>query len=86
MTVYKDLFQCLVQKDSPYKLNLADDYQYPIKGMGESFYKLYLGNSMMMKEVLYVLGLKKNILSISRKVSELIFVDGEVLMRPKKKI
>ena len=40
MTVYKYYFQCLVQKDSPYKVNLGGDYQYPIKGMGESFYKL----------------------------------------------
>ena len=40
MTGYKYYFQCLVQKGSPYKVNLGGDYQYPIKGMGESFYKL----------------------------------------------
>ena len=44
---------------------LGDDYQCPIKGSGESSYKLYSGKSLTMKEVLFVLGLKKNLLSIS---------------------
>ena len=71
-------------QDSPYKLNLGDDYQYPIKGMGEAFYKLDSGKSMKMKDVFYVPGLKKNLLFLShlqiRKVFQSFFVDGEVLM------
>ena len=43
---------------------LGDDYQYPIKGMGESSYKLDFGKSMKMKDVMHVPGLKKNLLSI----------------------
>ena len=50
MTGYKYYFQSLVHKDSPYKEKLGDDYQYPIKGMGESFYKLDLGKSMKMRK------------------------------------
>ena len=65
MTSYKDFVQCLVQKEYPHKVKLGDDYQYSIKGMGESYYKLDSGNSMKMEEVLFVLGLKKNLLSIS---------------------
>ena len=64
-------------------MKLGDDYQYPIKRMGEAFYKLDLGKSMKMKEVLYVPGLKKNLLSISaldKKGFRVAFVDGEVLM------
>ena len=59
---------------------------YPIKGMGESSYKMESRNSMKMKEVLYVPSLKKNVLYISaldKKGFRVAFVDGEVLMCPK---
>ena len=62
---------------------LGDDYQYPIKGMGEAYYKVDLGKSIKMKDVLYVLGLNKNLLSISaldNKCFRVSFVYGEVLM------
>ena len=36
----------------------------PIKGSGESSYKLDSGKSIKMKDVLFVPGLKKNLLSI----------------------
>jgi transposase InsO family protein len=64
-------------------VTLGDDYQYPIKGVGESNYKLNSGNSMKMKDVLYVPGLTKNLLSISaleKKGFRVDFIDGEVLM------
>ena len=67
---------------------LKDDYQYPIKGMGEYSYKLNYGKSMKMKAVLYVPGLKKNLISISNldnKGSIVDFVDGEFLMWTKGK-
>jgi transposase InsO family protein len=54
--------------------------------MGESTYKLYSGTSMIMKDVLYVPGLTKNLLSISnldKKGFMVAFIDGEVLMWPK---
>ena len=82
MISHKDSLACLTQKYYPHKVQLRDDYEYPIKGMGESSYKLKSGNSMKMKEVLYVTGLKKNILSISaldKKGFIVSFIDG-VLM------
>ena len=89
MTGYKDLLSCLVQKDSPHKVMLGDYSQYPIKGMGEASYKLDSGKSMKMKYVMYVPGLKKNILSISssldKKGFRVAFVDGKVLMWTKGK-
>ena len=64
-------------------MKLGDDYQYPIKGSDESSYKLDSRKSMKMKDVLFVPGLKKNILSISSldaKGMRVAFVDGKVLM------
>jgi hypothetical protein len=64
-------------------VTLGDDYQYPIKGVGESNHKLNSGNSLKMKDVLYVPSLKKNLLSISaleKKGFRVAFIDGEVLM------
>ena len=49
--------------------------------MGEASYKLDYGKSMKMKDVLYVLGIKKNLVSISaldKKGFRVAFVDGEV--------
>ena len=71
------------EKKSPQKVSLGDDYQYPIKGIGYSSYKLDSGTSMLMKEVLYVPGLKKNLLSIStldKKGYRVSFIQGQVLM------
>jgi hypothetical protein len=62
-------------------VTLGDDYQYAIKGVGESNHKLNSGNSLKMKDVLYVPGLTKNLLSISaleKKGFRVSFIDGEV--------
>jgi hypothetical protein len=67
---------------------LGDDYQYPIKGVGEASYKLNSDKSMKMKEILYVPSLKKNLLSIStldKKGFRVAFIDGQVLMWPRGK-
>ena len=85
-TIHKDSLSCLNQKDYSHKVQLGDDYQYPIKGMGEASSKLGTGNLTKIKEVLCVLYLKKNLLSIlalDKKGFRVSFVDGEVLMWPK---
>jgi hypothetical protein len=84
----KDILSSLKEKDLPQKVSPGDDYQYPIKGVGESTYKLDSGTPMRMKDVLYVPGLTKNLLSISaldKKGFRVAFIDGEVLMWPKGK-
>ena len=76
------------EHDSPHKMKLGDDYQYPIKGSGEASYKLDFGKYLKLKDVLYVLGLKKNLLSIfalDAKEIRVDFVDGQVLMCPRGK-
>jgi hypothetical protein len=79
----RDILSCISEKKFSQKVTLGDDYQYPIKGVGESNYKLNSWNPMKMKDVLYVPGLTKNLLSISaleKKGFRVSFIDGEVLM------
>ena len=81
-------FVNMFEHDSSHKVKLGDDYQYPIKWSGESSYKLGSSKSLKMKDVLYVLGLKKNLLSISAlyaKGMRFTFVDFQVIMCPKGK-
>ena len=88
MTGYKQSFFNMSENESPHKVKLGYDYQYPIKGSGVASYKLDSGKSLKMKDVLYVLGLKKNLLSIyalDAKGMRVAFVDGQVLMWPKGK-
>ena len=65
MTGQRDILSCLSENKFSQKVTLGDDYQYPIKGVGESNYKLNSGTPMKMKDVLYVPSLTKNLLSIS---------------------
>jgi hypothetical protein len=83
MTGQRDILSCISEKKFSQKVTLGDDYQYPIKEVGESNYKLNSGNSMKMKDVLSVPGLTKNLLSVSaleKKGFRVAFIDGEVLM------
>ena len=61
MTGFKESFVNLSEHESPHKVKLGDDFQYPLKGSGEASYKLNSGKYLKMKDVLYVLGLKKNL-------------------------
>ena len=60
----KDILSRLIEKDFPHKVSLGYNYQYPIKGMGESTYKLDSRTLMRMKDVLYVPGLTKKLIYI----------------------
>ena len=85
MSGFKESFVNLSEHESPHKVKLGGDYQYPIKGSGEANYKLDSEKSMKMKDVLFVPGLKKNILSISglhAKGMRVASVDGKVPMWP----
>ena len=41
MTGFKNHLTHTTKEDSPYKVKLGDDYQYPIKGVGEASCKLH---------------------------------------------
>ena len=88
MTGFKESFVKLSEHESPHEVKLGDDYQYPIKGSGKYSYKIDSVKSMIMKEFLFVPGLKKNLLSISAldaKGMRVAFIDGQVIMWPKRK-
>jgi hypothetical protein len=88
MTGQRDILSCLSENKFSQKVTLGDDYQFLIKGVGESNYKLNLGTPMKMKDILYVSGLTRNLLSIStleKKGFRIAFIDGEVLMWAKGK-
>ena len=53
MIGFKESFVKLSKHESPHKVKLGDDYQYPIKCSGESSYKLDFGKSMKIKDVLF---------------------------------
>ena len=88
MIGYQESFVNKSKHVSPHKVKLGDDYQYPIKGSGEASYKLDFEKYLKVKDVLYVPGLKKNILSIfalDAKGIRVAFVGGQVLMWKKGK-
>ena len=53
MTGFKESFVNLSEHESPHKVKLGDDYQYPIKGSDEVSYKLNSGKYLKMNDVLY---------------------------------
>ena len=65
MTGFKHSFTHMAKENSPHKVKLGDACQYSIKGVGEASYKIDSGKFIKMKDVLYVPGLKKILLSIS---------------------
>ena len=54
MTVKKQTLSILEEKNSPWNVSLGDDYQYPIKGIGESSYNIEPRTSMKMKYCMYL--------------------------------
>jgi hypothetical protein len=83
MTGFKDYLSNLTKKDSSHQVRLGDNSSYPIKGRGIAFYILNSGKQLKMENVLYVLGLQKNLLYISgleEKGFRVAFVDSQVLM------
>lgn len=65
------------------KVQLGDNYSYAVKWNGKTSLELESDDSIHINEILYVLGLKKNLVSISfleDKGYRVAFVDGKVLV------
>ena len=64
-------------------MELGDDSKHAIKGIGEASLQIDSSNHLLIKDILFVQNLKKNLLSISAledKGFRVAFVDGQVLL------
>jgi predicted aspartyl protease len=76
-------FSSMKEKETPRKVELGDKNSYAVKGIGQATIKIELGNSINLSNVLYVPGLKKNLVFIScleEKGDRVAFVDRKVLV------
>ena len=81
LTGYKEALSDLVEKDTNQEIIRGDNTTYPVKGTGTATLHLSQGQVLHLQDVLYVLDLKKNLVSISAmedKGFNVAFVDGKV--------
>ena len=80
-TGYKEALSNLIEKDTNLEIILGDNATYPLKGVENVTLQLNQGNIVHLQEVLYVLDLKKNLVSIlmiEDKGFKVAFIDGKV--------
>ena len=85
MTGFKDSISNVWRKRFHAKVELGDNGTYAIEGIGSTSLKLEWGWSLHLEEVLYVPGLKKNILSVGvleDKGYIVAFTKGKAIMWP----
>jgi hypothetical protein len=86
MTGYRSALTNLIEKKSPVLVELGDDATYAIQGVGSTSFQLDSGILLHIDGILFVLGLKKKLLSISAledKGFKVTFKDGKALLWPK---
>jgi hypothetical protein len=86
MTSARQLFSSLKKQDSRVQVELGDDAKYPVAGVGTIPFQLESGNSLDFDDVLFVPGLRKNLLSVSimeDKGFAVEFKNQQVLIKPK---
>jgi hypothetical protein len=79
MIGYQNSLKSLTENNSSLQLELGGNSKYAVKGVGTTSFQLEYGNSLHMNDVLFVPGLRKNLLSISaleNKGYRVSFVDG----------
>jgi hypothetical protein len=65
MTGDQDRLSNLNEKKTSYKVELGDKNTYLLEGIGQASVKLKTSNNVHLRNVLYVHGLEKNLVSIS---------------------
>jgi len=76
-------FSNMKEKETPHKVELGYKNSYGVKGIGQATIKMESSNSIHLSNILYVLGLKNKLVSISyleEKGDRLDFVDGKFLV------
>jgi hypothetical protein len=82
MTVYIKHLTDLVEKESHLHFLLGDDARYNVKGVGSTSLQLDYGTPLHFNDVLFVHGMRRNLLSISvlkNKAYMVSLYDGKVL-------
>jgi hypothetical protein len=82
MIGYREHLTDLVEKKSRLHVVLGDNARYTVKGVGNSSFQLDFDIPLQLSEVLYVLGMKRNLVSVSAledKGYKVIFSEGKVL-------
>jgi hypothetical protein len=65
MTGSRESLTSLSEEDSRLQVELGDNAKFAVKGVGAASFQLQSEKPLKMSDVLYVSGLKKNLLSIS---------------------
>jgi hypothetical protein len=84
MTGNINYFSQLTEKDMQFNIEMGDDGKYQAKGVGVVKFERESGKLLYLRDVLYVPGLKKNLVSISvleDLAYEVFFRKGKVLMK-----
>ena len=82
MTRYKENLSKIVEKDSHLRVVLGDDANYIVKRYEATSLQLESNDTLYLSDVLYVPGMKRNLVSISAledKGYKVAFSDGKVL-------
>ena len=86
MTGDKDLFADLDEKDLGVHIEMGDDGRYSATGIGTISFERESGKPFVLKEVMHVPGLKKNLISMSMledKGYDVVFSKGKAFLRSK---
>jgi hypothetical protein len=65
MTYDRSLFNRFQEQEGGMSVELGDDATYPMRGVGSISFQMPSGDVLELSDVLFVPGLKKNLLSIS---------------------
>eukprot|EP00253_Pinus_taeda_P026700 PITA_26700 len=86
MTGDRDLFSDLEDKDLGVHIEMGDDGRYSATGIGTISFERESGKPFVLKEVMHVLGLKKNLISVvmlEDKGYDVVFSKGKAFLRNK---
>ena len=64
MTGYRSALTYLTEQKSSVEVEMGDETTYSIRGIGSTSFRLDSGTNLKITEILYVLGIKKNLLSV----------------------
>ena len=86
MTGDKELFSDLEEKDLQIHIEMGDNGRYSATEIGTITFERESGNPFLLKDVMHVPGLKKNLVSIAMledKGYDIVFSDGKAFLRHK---